>query len=131
MKQFLKQASKRLFFLVGILVGVILQLPYIHWLEKTPQIIADPISDKFYQQKDTHIYNFHLVPSIFRLGTKTNLRIVVTSYEKLNNEARRRYGEDIELVGFYDPLTNELWCVDSTNVLLHELRHVFEGPFHR
>lgn len=124
--------TSRCLFLVGILVGVCLQLPYIHWLEKTPQVVGEPVPTSVYSRTTRRTFVLNCVPYWIPL-VHHPLRIIVASSEEVNAEARWRHvaSESVELLGFYDSQRREIWCVDSIVVLIHELRHVFEGSFHR
>lgn len=120
-------------FLFGVAAGVILQLPYIRWLERTPAIIAEPIPDSIYNKTTKRTYTIRNIPAILPFVHNTNLRITVASSREVNEEARKRYSlsKDDELAGFYDPIEHEIWSVNDIGTLVHEVRHVFEGAFHR
>lgn len=52
-----------------------------------------------------------------------NLVVVYTTHEKINEERHRRGGVK-EVSGFYDPLTNTIWCEKNDyHTCGHELRH--------
>lgn len=127
-----KSLSPRGFFLFGVLSGVMLQLPYIHWLLRTPSIIAESVPTSVYDKTTKRKFTISNVPAWFPFQND-NLRVTVASFEEVNVAARQVYSlsEDEELVGFYDPVEHEIWCVNSTEVLIHELRHVFEKAYHR
>lgn len=113
-------------------MGILLQLPYIHWLERTPAVIAEPIPNSVYDKIEKKTFTLKNIPAWFPVKN-TNLRVTIASSQEVNIAAREVYslGKEDELAGFYDPVQHEIWCVNSVEVLVHELRHVFEGAFHR
>ena len=59
-----------------------------------------------------------------------NLVIVYTTHEKINEACRQR-GCVKEVSGFYDPLTNTIWCEKNDyHSCGHELRHAAGDNWH-
>lgn len=117
-------------FLLGILVGQLLMLPYIKHLIDTPRIEALVIPDKFFNHNDTihlQIKNLH---NNLHLGGNT-LNIYLASEVNVNREYQAEFNDDTPVEGFYNMKTNTIWCVYDPLVLHHEIRHVTEGAYHR
>jgi len=117
--------------LFGCLLGEFLMLPTTLWLMKTPRIDAIVISEDLYQSILPHKYLIKNVRG--KLTRKTKLTIIIANQEDVQREHDKRFGPlgDREILGFYDKNTHEVWTVNSPDVLAHEMRHVFEGYFHR
>lgn len=119
-------------FWLGIGLGVLLCYPYIHWLEKTPEIVGEPVSEAIYNETKTHSYTIHNIPGWFFGFPKYDLRIITAPECRVNQVHRQRYGKDAEPVyGFYTPSRHEIICVPDIETVVHEIRHEFEGNFHR
>lgn len=129
-------SSKRYVFYAGVVLGFAVQVPYVYWLEKHPRIVAEPVPREVYENMTIpHTYVIRHVPAIFGFGPNNNLRITVTTFDAVNEEAvRQNVIESIDIdpvAGFYDPVEHQIWCVDSIVTLIHELKHVFEKRYHR
>ena len=118
-------------FLLGILIGQLIMLPYVYHLMKTPRIEALTIPDTYYNfDKTRHLQIKHLHNEL-HLGGDT-LNIYLASEENVNAEMQREFPDDkTEVDGFYNIATNTIWCVYDPLILQHEIRHVTEGAYHR
>lgn len=126
--------TRRLIFLLGVFIGLLIQTPYVCWLERTPKIVAEPVSNDIYLPLELKVFIINKVPSWGIGRPKKPLIIHVGPANLVNREGHQRRlvsDPNTELLGFYDPLYHEIWCVNSVDVLIHELRHVFEGAYHR
>lgn len=116
--------------LIGILIGQILTLPFVVHLINTPRIVAMTISDLYFNHNDTiHLQIKHL-HNKYRTGGDT-LNIYIASEAEVNRQLQLQFDDDTPVDGFYNELTNTIWCVYDPLVLQHEIRHVTEGDFHR
>jgi hypothetical protein len=116
--------------LLGILIGQLLMLPYIKHLINTPRIEALTISDKYFNHNETiHLQIMHL-HNKYHFGGDT-LNIYLASEFIVNREYQREFNDSTPVEGFYNVLTNTIWCVYDPLVLHHEIRHVTEGAYHR
>lgn len=117
--------SNRKMFLLGILFGQLLMLPYVIHLIRTPRIEALTISDKYYDHKTTQHFEIADIPK------GQVLQINIASFASVNKEYRRQDPNGPLVNGFYDYRTNIIWCVYDPLVLYHEIKHVTEGDYHR
>lgn len=124
--------NKFLLFLLGVVVGQLALVPAMYHLENTPVIRAEVLPNCYevVQQTFTHqiknVKDFH--------GRTNTLTIHLIKWITLQSIYHQRYGnidDGLTVMGFYDDRTNEIFCVYDANVLVHELKHVFEGPYHR
>jgi len=122
--------GKRLWFLLGILTGQLLLVPYTIHLINTPRIEALVIPDWY--QVHSEIFHFQIknVHNKYHVGGNT-LNIYIAPEARVNAEQEKQFKKSVEVEGFYNVLTNTIWCIYDPQVLVHELRHVFEGEFHR
>lgn len=117
-------------FLFGVLLGQLLMTPYIVHLIRTPRIEALVIPDAFFNYTQTiHLKIKHL-HNEYHLGGDT-LNIYIASEENVNLEHQKETKDNTRVEGFYNPLTNTIWAVYDPLVVLHEVRHVTEGNYHR
>jgi|SRR6185437_9724071 len=118
-------------FLLGLLVGQLVMLPYVIHLIRTPKIVATTIPDLYYDHtQTTHLQIKHLHNAL-HLGGDT-LNIYIASEDRVNQEFRDEFPEDKTYVdGFYNEDTNTIWCIYDPLILHHEIRHVTEGAYHR
>lgn len=117
-------------FLFGILLGQLLMVPYVIHLVNTPRIEALVIPDWYKAHKEVFHFQIKNIHNKYHLGGNT-LNIYIASEDRVNAEQQKQFGESVEVEGFYNVTTNTIWCVYDPQVLVHELRHVFEGEFHR
>jgi hypothetical protein len=118
-------------FLLGILVGQLLMYPYIRYLQNTPTIEAQVIPSLFYDFNETHHLQIKHLHNQYHLGGDT-LNIYIASQENVNAEHHREFpNDDVIVEGFYNEMTNTIYCVYDPLVLHHEIRHVTEGSYHR
>ena len=118
-------------FLLGLLVGQLVMLPYIRWLIKTPRIVAQTIPSTYYDFTETHHLVIKHLYNKYHLGGST-LNIYIASVENVNAEYQREFPDDSTRVdGFINYQTNTIWCVYDPLVLHHEIKHVTEGDYHR
>jgi hypothetical protein len=133
-------------FLFGMLLGQALMVPWLLKYMKTPRIEALPVpTDAFNKQysmrkfviKDVPWDKLILLkqdnntPSYNLIRTKGNLVIYIEPESEVRKEFAKRYEPNDDVVGFYDRKTHVIYCIDSVDVLIHEIRHVFEGHFHQ
>ena len=117
-------------FLLGVLVGQVLMLPYIRYLVLTPRIEALTIPDAYFNHNDTihlQIKNLH---NKLHLGGNT-LNIYIASEAEVNRQHQEQTGDETPVEGFYNETTNTIWCIYDPLILHHEIRHVTEGGYHR
>ena len=118
-------------FLLGILVGQLIMLPYMVRLIKTPRIEALTIPDTYYNFNQTRHLQIKHLRNGFHLGGDT-LNIYIASEENVNKEFQREFPDETTPVdGFYNIATNTIWCIYDPLILQHEIRHVTEGAYHR
>lgn len=125
-------------FLVGILIGQLVMFPSLYRLYRTPRIESElvDVRDDYYQTTIPMDFIIKDVPSVFN-KKKKYLYIHIRTQPEVVNEYERRFGKVLPgLLGFYDPMQNnssihEIYSVNSTSVLTHEMRHLFEGYFHQ
>lgn len=116
--------------LLGILIGQVLMLPYIRHLINTPRIEALTISDRYYNHNQIIPLTIKHLHNEYHLGGDT-LRIFIASEYEVNREYQREFNDTTPVEGFYNILTNTIWCVYDPLVLHHEIKHVTEGAYHR
>lgn len=122
--------NKRIVFLLGLIVGQAAMLPYVFFWKNHPVVEAVPFPEGMFKQFVFRRYVMKDVPHLD--GGKRDLTVIITNednvralYQKLSGE----YAPD--LMGFYNPERHMIITVDSVDILVHEMRHVFEGAFHR
>jgi len=76
-----------------------------------------------------HVQIKHLHNSL-HLGGDT-LNIYIASEAKVNQEFQKEFNDDTPVEGFYNVVTNTIWCIYDPLVLWHEIKHVTEGAYHR
>lgn len=119
--------SKSRIFLWGMIVGLCTSFPTIYKLYTTPRILADPVSSDFYFSMVKHDLQIKDCPKKGKI-----LRIHIRPQEQVVEAFKNYYKQDAQgLLGFTDYERNEIYSVNDTSVLIHEIRHVFEGSFHR
>jgi len=117
-------------FLLGLLVGQLVMLPYVIHLIRTPKIVATTIPDLYYDHNETtHLQIKHLHNAL-KLGGDT-LNIYIASEENVNAEYQKEFNDYTRVDGFYNEETNTIWCIYDPLILQHEIRHVTEGGYHR
>lgn len=122
--------NKRQFFFAGILIGQILMLPYVFFWKHHPIVEAIPFSEEVYKRMETRKYVMNDVPHLD--GGKRPLTVLITSIDNVRAIYKEYSGqEEPGLMGFYSPERHMIVTVDSVDILVHEMRHVFEGAFHR
>lgn len=126
------------YLLLGMLFGQLTLMPTVYKLYMTPRIVSElvDVRDDFYLTTEAMDFVIKDVSSVFFRGKK-DLHIHIRTQPEIVLEYEKRYGENIYgLLGFYEPLEDdktkhEIFSVNSTSVLTHEIRHSFEGYFHR
>jgi hypothetical protein len=119
--------------LIGILIGQLLMGPALFKLYLTPMIETElvDVRDDYFTATKSLDYKIKNVPSVFFDGRR-DLHVHIRTQDGVKEAYREIYDEEVDgLLGFYHPETNEIWSVNSTIVLSHEYRHIFEGYFHR
>jgi len=122
-------------FLIGILIGQFLMMPSLYLFWKTPKIEHEFLfAEDFFKESSRLEYQIKDVAGYYS-RKKKDVYIYVVSIEELHKEYMSRFNESEEnttgLLGFWDPNAYEVWSINSVPVVLHEFRHIFEGPFHR
>lgn len=112
-------------FLLGILLGQVVMLPYMIYLIAKPRIIAVNVPTKAFFYNETR----HL--QIADIPEGHTLNIYISSYENVNEEFQKVDPGPGKVAGFYNPETNTIWCIYDPLILHHEIRHVTEGDYHR
>lgn len=121
--------------MIGIVVGQILMLPHIVRWMNYPVIAAFPVSQDIYGKLPT--YEEHIKDVITKEVRKpTPMHIYLMNVEDVRKKFKEIYGtEEPNLLGFYlydAKLKSHLvYCVRSPEVVAHEIRHAFEGNYHR
>ena len=133
-------------FLFGILLGQAIMLPALLKYKNYPKIEALPVPTAIFDKNfKTRTFVMHNVP--------WERSVLLAEDEKFKQEVRREEADllitictedDVQkkffelykqhndaVLGFYDRSTHHIYCMDSVDVLIHEMRHVFEGAFHR
>ena len=122
--------TKRLSFLIGILLGQVIMTPWLIKFIKSPKIEAVIISDAIFQENFST--RMAIIKNVPHKGKKKDLKIFLTTEQKVQDIFFRRYGKENDAVlGFYDRQRPEIVSIDNTDSPIHELRHVFEGRYHR
>ena len=122
-------------FLIGIIIGQVLMMPHIIKWMRNPVIVAFSVSDEIYKQLPT--YEEHIKNVITKQVRKpTPMHIYLMDVQEVRKKFEEIYGRDEpNLLGFYlyDKVskTHIVYCVHSPEVVAHEIRHAFEGSYHR
>jgi|SRR6185295_12884680 len=112
-------------FLLGILVGQLVMLPYVVHLIRTPRIVAETVPDRYYNFNETRHKTINDIP----VGHV--LSINIASMDKVNEEYQKLDPGGVRVAGFYSYGTNTIWCIHDPLVLAHEIKHATEGDYHR
>jgi hypothetical protein len=132
-------------FLFGIILGQVLMIPWLIKYIKNPRIEALPVPNNvFDQQFKTRTFVIKAVPldkvvllkqgnkEVYNLvKTKGDLVIYIMPEDLVRKEYAKRYEPNDYVIGFYDRKEHVIYCIDSVDILIHELRHIFEGHYHR
>lgn len=116
-------------FLLGLLFGQLMMLPYIHHLRNTPRIVAQTIPSRYFDFNETRHVQIKNLRNTYHLGGST-LNIYIASEKTVNAEYQREFNDTTPVEGFFNPRTNTIWCVYDPLVLHHEIKHVTEGAYH-
>lgn len=122
-------------FLLGILIGQVLMVPHIIRWMNYPVVYAIPYSRDVYSTLPP--YQEHIKDVITKeVKTPTPMYITLMNVDEVRAKFKQIYGQDSpNLLGFYfydEKLkAHFVFCVRSPEVLAHEVRHAFEGDFHR
>ena len=128
---------KRRWFLVGIIIGQLLMTPMIIYLQKNIKWLKEhPATNVMVIPSSVFLHKYHRDYVIRNIpnanNSNKNLRVIITHQHIVQKEHDKRFGKSKNItLGFYDNTFHEIWTVDSTDVLTHEMRHVFEGWFHQ
>jgi len=122
--------SKLRLFLIGILLGQGIMYPAVMQWKNTPVEYAIIVPEKDFNRTTPRQYTMKYIKNL--RNEKTQLVVNVAPLYLIHEEYKNRFGEyNSNLMGFYDYQKHDIWTVDDTLILVHELRHVFEGSFHR
>lgn len=117
-------------FLIGMIFGMATMgfraYGIIQQLYNTPVIIAEPVDNAFERYTKRQTFFIHNCP---KRGKTLQIQIR-TQDEVIAFGKTFGYGVP-GLLGYTDDVGNRIVCVDSMEVLIHELRHIFEGGYHR
>ncbi len=124
--------------LIGVFVGQLLMLPSLYRIYITPAIVSEfvDVRDGWWNNTKPSIVILKDVPSVF-FKEKKDLIIHIRSRQEVIAAYKEAYGKDNpDLLGFYNPKPknkniHEIYSVNSVGIVLHEIRHVSEGHFHR
>lgn len=119
-------------FVLGAMFGEITMLPAIAHIINTPVVRAEIVPNCYELVQQTFVHEIKNVKNF--QGKVSTLKIHLVNPQSLQKIYEDRFGEDDSvgtIMGFYDDKTNEIFCVYDANVLSHELKHVFEGSWHR
>lgn len=113
-------------FLLGILLGMVIMGIRAYRLYSLPVILAEPVDNVFERYTKHHTFFLYDCPK----RGKT-LEIQIRTQEEVR-EFAKTLGYDVEgLLGYTDSVGNKIVCVNSIEVVIHEIRHIFEGGYHR
>ena len=128
--KFLFVGSKLRLFLIGVLFGQAVMYPVILEWKNTPIIQGILIPAKDYDFVTPRKYEMNKVRSLY--NEKIKLTVYIAPLSTIHEEYKKLSGKtDIFILGFYSYKTHDIWTIDSTDILIHEMRHIFEGGFHR
>lgn len=122
-------------FLFGVLIGQAIMIPHIYRWMKYPVIVAFPVSNDIYN--DLPPYQEHIADVITTEERRPHPMILtLMNASEVRAKYKQIYGtEEPNLLGFYlydkGLKTHFVYCVRSPEVIMHEIRHAFEGNFHR
>jgi hypothetical protein len=113
-------------FLLGMLFGISMMWVRTYHLLSLPVIVAEPVDNVFERYTRKQTFFLHDCP---KKGKTLQIQI------RTQDEVRafgRTMGYDVPgLLGYTDSEGNRIVCVNSIEVLIHEIRHIFEGGYHR
>jgi hypothetical protein len=122
-------------FLIGIIVGQLIMFPHILRWMKFPVVAAFPVSEAIYNEIGP---SEHVIKDVRTNAVKkpTPMRIVLMTVEAVQAKYKEIYGETHDsLLGFYDydkvKREHIIYCANSPEIVIHEIRHAFEGSYHR
>jgi len=122
--------SKFRILLFGILIGQGLMYPAVHIYKNTPIEYAIIVPEKNFDRTVPRTYVMREIRNLY--NEQTVLMINIAPLWLIHDEYEKRHGESNPYVlGFYDYQEHDIWTIDDTVIFAHELRHVFEGSFHR
>lgn len=117
-------------FLLGMLVGAMAMAiranVVIHQLLNMPVIIAEPVDNAFEKYTRKQTYVVHNCPTKGK-----NLQIQIRTQAEARAFGASLGYDNPGTLGFTDTENNKIVCVDSIEILIHEIRHIFEGSYHR
>jgi hypothetical protein len=118
-------------FFIGLFIGQLAMLPYVYMWMKHPVVQAIPIPTEIFKQLPYRKYIMYGVPH--RDGGKRDLTVIITSEENVHTllNAYEGTGDYSGVLGFYNPKNHLIVTMDSVDLLVHEMRHAFEGAWHR
>ena len=113
-------------------------MPVIYKLILTPKIVSElvDVRDDYFVTTEPMNFMIRNMPSVLAKD-KMYLHIHIRTQKEVEEAYKERFGkEEYGLLGFYDKMKNingihQVYSVNSTSVLTHEIRHVTEGYFHR
>ena len=123
------------FVIIGLIIGHLFTLPQVYKWKNFPVIHVLAMPHSVYEQRYSATFVIDNVITKYR-RKPTPMRIVITSMDNVSGLYKQLFNESGDgLAGFYyfDNTAKEHVVVscDSTHVLQHEIRHAFEGTYHR
>ena len=126
------------YLLIGMLLGQLSLMPVIYKLIVTPRIESElvDVRDDYFVTTEPMNFLIGNMSSVLAKDKKY-LYIHIRTQKEVVAAYKKIYGEEIyALLGFYDRMKNidglhQIYSVNSTSVLAHEIRHATEGYFHR
>lgn len=116
-------------FILGLVAGVLSMIPVLLEIRK-PIIEAILVPDTPQFRTERYTVIMRNVPNY--LAGKRDLVIHVAPLPEVQKKYWSEDPDDkTEVMGYYNPMTHEIWTVNDPQVILHEIRHVFEGGYHR
>jgi len=120
--------------LIGILIGQLIMVPHVIKWMRWPLIYTLPVPYLTYLQIGNREYiTKDVITKEYPEPTEMVVRI--KSVNEVREDCEPVYGDCETTHGFeyYDKETKRhiVTSIDDADILQHEIRHVFEGPFHR
>ncbi len=123
--------------LLGVVIGQLIMLPSIIKWMKTPVIAAFPVSESIYNEIGTTELLIKDVRTN-KVKQPTPMRIFLMPISEIQAKYLEIYGKDEHvdsLLGFYlydkEKKEHVIYCANSPEIVVHEIRHAFEGAYHR
>jgi len=112
------------------MLGQWIMYPIVMQWRNTPVVHAILIPELDYDFTTPRSYPMYKIPNL--KNDKKELVVNIAPLSRIHAEYEKRSGEyNSSILGFYSYEEHDIWTIDSTDILVHEMRHIFEGGFHR